>query len=185
MNLVEVAKISGVSRSTVSRVVNNDPNVSEMTRERVMEVIKKVNYHPHAAARGLATGRTHILGLVIPMGVSTFFNDPFFPILTQGVSSACNARDHSVMFWLAEPEYERRMIRQIVNGSLIDGVIISSMLMDDPIVQALIEGDMPFILVGRHPTNTKLNYVDVDNLNSAHDAVSHLLRLGRRREGDN
>jgi LacI family transcriptional regulator len=181
MNLEEIAKISGVSRSTVSRVVNDDANVSEVTRERVMKVIRQMNYHPNVAARGLAAGRTRILGLVIPMGVAALFSDPYFPILIQGVSSACNAHDHSVMLWLAEPEYERRTIRQIMHSGLIDGVILASQLNDDPVGQALIESDLPFILVGRYPANDNVNYVDVDNKSSARDAVAHLLRVGYKR----
>ena len=181
MNLEEIAKLSEVSRSTVSRVINNDPNVNESTRERVWAIVRQVNFHPNAAARGLAAGRTQVLGLVIPMGVSALFTDPYFPILIQGVSSACNANDQSVMLWLAEPEYERRTIRQIMHSSLIDGAIVASMLMDDPVVQALAEGDLPFILVGRHPTNPRVSYVDTDNLDGARKMVAHLLRLGRSR----
>jgi LacI family transcriptional regulator, galactose operon repressor len=181
MNLEEIAKLSGVSRSTVSRVINDDPNVSEATRGRVMDIVRRLNYHPNVAARGLAAGRTRILGLIIPMGVSALFTDPYFPILIQGVSSACNTHDHSVMLWLADPEYERRTIRQVMHGGLVDGVIVASMRLEDPIVQALIEGDLPFILVGRHPINDGVSYVDVDNHNSAREAVSHLLRLGHRR----
>jgi LacI family transcriptional regulator len=147
----------------------------------VMQVVKRVNYTPNAAARGLAAGRTHVLGLVIPMGVSTLFTDPYFPILIQGVSSACNAREYSVMLWLAEPEYERRQIRQIMYSGLVDGVIISSMLLRDSLVQALLEGDLPFMLVGRHPTDTRASYVDADNIGGAREAVTHLLRLGRTR----
>jgi len=176
MNLEEIAKLSGVSRSTVSRVVNNDPNVSEATRERVLEVIRRVNYHPNVAARGLAAGRTRVLGLVIPTGVSALFADPFFPLLIQGISSACTTHDHSVMLWLADPEYERRTIRQIMHNGLIDGVVVASMLMDDPVGQALIEGDIPFIMVGRHPTNERVNYVDVDNRNAARDAPQNHCR---------
>ncbi len=97
MNLEQIAKLSGVSRSTVSRVINNDPNVSRATRDKVMRVVHRVNYEPNAAARGLAAGRTHVLGLVIPVGVAALFGDPYFPILIQGVSSACNAREYSVM----------------------------------------------------------------------------------------
>jgi LacI family transcriptional regulator len=179
MNLEQIAKLSGVSRSTVSRVVNNDPNVSSVTRERVMQVVKRVNYTPNAAARGLAAGRTRVLGLVIPMGVAALFADPYFPILIQGVSSTCNSRDYSVMLWLAEPEYERRMIRQIMYSGLVDAVIVSSMLMNDSLVQALGDGDLPFMLVGRHPTDAHANYVDADNLGGARDAVTHLLRMGR------
>ncbi len=183
MNLEQIAELSGVSRSTVSRVINNDPNVSDQTREKVMQVVRRVNYVPNAAARGLAAGRTHVIGLVIPMGVSTLFTDPYFPLLIQGVSAACNAREYSVMLWLAEPEYERRQIRQIMYSGLIDGVIIASMLTNDSLVQALIDGDLPFMLVGRHPTDPRVNYVDADNVNGARDGVRHLLRLGRTRIG--
>ena len=181
MNLEEIAELTGVSRSTVSRVINNDPNVNESTRERVWAIVRQVNFHPNAAARGLAAGRTRVLGLVIPMGLAALFTDPYFPILIQGVSSACNANDQSVMLWLAEPEYERRTIRQIMHSGLIDGAIVASMLMDDPVVQALAEGDLPFILVGRHPTSSRVSYVDTDNLDGARKMVAHLLRLGRSR----
>src|SRR6185369_12040782 len=143
--LEEIARLSHKSRSTVSRVINNDPHVSDETREQVMEVVQRLNFHPNAAAR------SRVLGLVIPTGVSSLFTDPYFPLLVQGVSSACNAHDHSVMLWLAEPEYERRTIGKVMHGGLIDGVILASVLTNDPLLQALTEGDLPFVLVGRQP----------------------------------
>jgi len=183
VNLEEIAKLSGVSRSTVSRVINNHPRVNPKTRERVYEVIQRLDYHPSAAARRLAGGRTNILGLVIPMGVPRLFTDPFFPLLIQGVSQACSAHDHSVMLWVAEPEYERRTIRQVLQNKMIDGVIIASAILDDPLLEALMEGDLPFILVGRHPAAPQVSYVDVDNFNSSREVVTYLLRLGYQRIG--
>ena len=181
MKIEEIAKLSGVSRSTVSRVLNDDPNVKDSTRVRVMDVIERVNYRPNIVARRLASGRTNIIGLVIPATVTALFSDPYFPGLMQGVASACNARDFSVMLWLAEPEQERRTIGQIANNGLLDGVIVASSLMDDPLQQTLIETGIPFMLVGRHPANPNVSYVDVDNLNSAREATAYLFRLGRRR----
>ncbi len=183
MDLETIAKLGKVSRSTVSRVLNNHPNVSPATRERVLEIIHKMNFQPNVGARGLAKGYTRVLGLVIPMGVAALFTDPYFPSFIQGVSAACNVHDHSVMLWLAEPEYERRTIRQIMHSGLLDGVIVASNLLDDPVVQALLEGDLPFILNGRHPNDSRVNYVDIDNIASAREAVLHLLRLGRKRIG--
>jgi LacI family transcriptional regulator len=179
--LEEIAKISGVSRSTVSRVINNDERVNETTRQRVLEIIRQSDFHPNTAARRLAGGRTRILGLVIPRGVSAIFTDPYFPILIQSVSSACNAHNYSMMLWLAEYDHESRMIQQILNNGLIDGVIMASAIVDDPVLTALSGHQMPLVLIGRHPFRTDINYVDVDNLNSARQAVAHLLRLGRRR----
>src|SRR6478672_9982011 len=161
--LEEIAKQAGVSRSTVSRVINDHPSVDPGTRARVLSVADRLNYQPNIAARALAAGRTHILGLVIPMGVSALFTDPYFPLLIQGITSACNASNHSVMLWLAEPEHERRTIRQILQGGLIDGVILASALMDDPLLEALMKRGLPFVMVGRHPSDDPISYVDVDN----------------------
>jgi LacI family transcriptional regulator len=155
--------------------------VNGQTRERVLKVMKRLNFHPNVAARGLAAGRTHIIGLVIPQAVATLFTDPYFPILMQGVSSACNAHDWFVMLWLAEPEQERRMIGKILHSGLIDGVIVASALMDDAVLNAMLESQMPFVLVGRHPTDSRVNYVDVDNLNSTKEMVGYLMRMGYRR----
>ena len=75
--LEEIAKLASVSRSTVSRVVNESPNVKPETRERVLDVIKRLNFSPNTAARSLAGGHTGVIGLVIPMGVTRFFTEPF------------------------------------------------------------------------------------------------------------
>jgi LacI family transcriptional regulator len=179
--LEEIAKHAGVSRSTVSRVMNDHPSVDDETRARVLSVAERLNYQPNMAARSLAAGRTRILGLVIPMGVSALFTDPYFPLLIQGISSACSANDHSVMLWIAEPEYERRTIRQALQGGMIDGVILASALMDDPMLEALRKRGLPFMLVGRHPTDNHVSYVDVDNRSAARDMVSYLIRLGYER----
>ena len=181
--LEEIAKLAKVSRSTVSRVINDDPHVNPKTRKRVLAVIQRLNYHPNVAARGLAAGRTRILGLVIPMGVSALFADPYFPILIQGVSAACNAHDHSVMLWIAEAEYERRMIRQILHNGLVDGVIVASNRLNDPLVDALSTSHIPFVIIGRMPERANLNHVDVDNRRSARELVEYLLSQGRRRVG--
>jgi LacI family transcriptional regulator len=181
MNLVTIARLSGVSRSTVSRVINNSPNVRPEVRERVLKVLRETNFQPNVAARSLAAGSTHILGLVIPTGVSHLFIDPYFPLLIQGVSAACNAKDYTIMLWLDEPEYERRMIRQILHSGLIDGVVISSFQANDPLVAALLERKLPFVAVGRLPEYPGVWFIDVDNIGSARQAVEHLLRLGRRR----
>jgi LacI family transcriptional regulator, galactose operon repressor len=181
LTLNEVAKRAGVSRSTVSRVINNRPNVDPQTRTKVLAIAESLNYHPNLAARSLAAGQTHILGLVIPMAVAALFTDPYFPLLIQGIASACNAHEHSVMLWVAEPEYERSTVRQILRNGLIDGVIVASAVLDDPIIEALRQDTKPFVLVGRYPTDPNVSYVDVDNVNSAREMVAHLLRLGYRR----
>jgi LacI family transcriptional regulator len=179
LTLEDIARLSGVSRSTVSRVINGDVNVREATRTRVLDIIQSHNFQRNLAARGLAAGHTNTISLVIPAAVSTLFVDPYFPQLIQGVTTACNAHDYTVMLWLAEPEYERRMIRQILHNGLVDGVIVSSTLMNDPLVYSLHESKMPFIQIGRHPT-LDVNSIDVDNVQASREATLHLLRLGRK-----
>lgn len=180
ITLEEIAKLAGVSRSTVSRVVNGNDRVREETREKVQTVIDELNFQPNIAARSLAAGKTGIIGLVIPAGVSALFSDPYFPQLIQGISSACNIRDYSMMFWVDEPYYRLRTVRHLLYSGLLDGVIISSMLMDDPIIRSLYERHMPFVLIGRHP-ELDVNFLDINNKAAAYKATSFLIDCGYRR----
>ncbi len=180
LTLEEIAKLSNVSRATVSRVINGETNVREETRQRVLDVIESVNFQPNLAARSLAAGRTNVIGLVIPAGIAAIFSDPWFPQVVNGISTACNSKGYSVMLWLAEPEYEREMITRILHSGLLDGVIVSSMSIDDPIIKALYESKMPFVLIGRHPT-LDIVHVDVDNYSGGYDATKHLISLGHKK----
>ncbi len=180
LTLEDIAHLSGVSRSTASRVINGDVNVKEDTRRKVLEVINSYNFQPNLVARGLVTGRTNVIGVVIPVGVSVIFTDPYFSQFLQGVSAVCNSRNYSVMLWLAEPEYERSMISRILHNGLVDGVVVAKTLINDPIVESLAASKLPFILIGKHPT-VEVDYLDVDNEKAAYMATMHLVRLGYKR----
>ncbi len=180
LTLEDIARFSGFSRSTVSRVINGDDYVKEDTRQRILEVIQHHNFQPNLGARSLAGGRTGVLGLVIPAAVSTIFSDLYFPQFIRGVSAGCNTQNYSMMLWLVEPQYEQRTMREILHNGLLDGVIMSSMTMNDPILESLFDSKMPFITIGRHPTHD-INYLDVDNVKSTASAVRHLAQLGRKR----
>lgn len=177
ITLEEIAKLSNVSRSTVSRVINGDPNVKDETRQAVLEVIERLNFQPNLAARSLAAGRSNVIGLVIPAGIAAIFSDPWFPQVVNGISSACNINGYSVMLWLAEPEYERQMITKILHSGLLDGVIVSSMAIGDPLVVALSKSKMPFVLIGRQPY-LDVVHIDVDNVAGGYEATMHLINLG-------
>lgn len=179
--LEEIARLSGTSRSTVSRVLNNDPNVRESTRVRVLEVIEQQQYRPNLAARGLASGRTDVIGLVIPVGLSVVFTDPFYPLLMQGIADACRTLDRFVMLWLAEPEEERQTIEQVVGRGVVDGVIVVSAASEDPLVDTLVAMQKPFVMIGRPPVRTDISFVDVDNRDASRAITAHLLSLGARR----
>jgi len=184
VNLEEVARLAGVSRSTVSRVVNSDRRVSPAVRVRVQELIQQHDYHPNAAGRSLASKRTRILGLIIPRSATALFTDPYFPLLIQGAVEACNAADQNLMMLMDNSgEYVAadQLYSRVIRGRHLDGVIIASSVVDDPIVSRLKHGDFPFVLVGRHPHQHEISFVDVDNRSAAARAVTHLLEHGYRR----
>jgi len=175
----EIAKLAGVSRSTVSRVINHDPNVSEQTRRKVQAIIDELGYQPNPVARSLISGRTHVLGLVIPMTYSNMFTDPFFGLLAQGISSTCTANNYTLMLWLIEPDYEKRVNDNILNNRLIDGMILASNMIKDPLIEGLIARNVPLVQIGRN-NYPDISSVDADNIYGAMTAVRYLLSIGRK-----
>jgi LacI family transcriptional regulator len=176
----EIAKMAGVSRSTVSRVINDDPNVSENTRSKVQVIIDEMHYQPDPVARSLIGARTRVLGLVIPMAFSSVFTDPFFSLLAQGISSTCTANNYTLMLWIVEPDYEKRANNNILNNRMIDGMIVASNMINDPLIEGLIHRKMPLIVIGRF-NSPEVSSVDADNIHGAAMAVRHLVTVGRKK----
>ncbi len=183
LTLEQIAKIAGVSRSTVSRVVNEHVSVKPHVRQRVLEVIAETGYRPDPAARSLAGQRSGIIGLVIPRTIQFLFTDPYYPRLVQGIAQACNTNDAILSLFLFHTEdEEQKLLARLVFNRLVDGVIISAAPINDPFIQQLVENQVPFVMIGRPGSPTPpLSFVDVDNVAGAYSAVSHLLRLGYRR----
>lgn len=176
----EIAKIAGVSRSTVSRVINNDPNVSRRTRSKVQEIIDELGYQPDPVARSLIGGRSRVIGLAIPMAFSSLYSEPFFSILAQGISSTCTANNYTLMLWIIEPDYEKRTNNDIINNRIIDGIIVASSMIDDPLIESLITKKVPLVVIGRH-NNPNVSSVDADNIHGSIMAVRHLVEVGREK----
>lgn len=185
LTLEEIAHLAGVSRSTVSRVVNDDPRVSPAARERVEAVIQEHHYIPNAAARSLASRRTRIIGLLISPSVGVILSDPFFVDLIQGAVRAGNDSDYILTILMEtgdSAEAADRIYQRFIRSRHVDGVVILSSVVEDPIVDRLKDDQFPFVLIGRHPHHA-VNFVDIDNRAAARDAVKHLLGHGYRRIG--
>ena len=183
--LEDIAKLAGVSRSTVSRVVNEQPSVRDHVRERVLEVIKQTGYHPNAAARALASQRSWTLGLILPHSVSFLFSDPYYAQLTRGIAQACNQYDYTLaLFLVGTEEDEEKIYSRVSRTGLLDGVIVQSGHRGDQwIIGRFVDAHTPLVVVGRPFRSDNVSYIDVDNINASYNAVNHLIRLGRKRVG--
>ena len=182
LTLEDIARLAGVSRSTVSRVINNHPSVRGSVRTRVLEVIQNTGFHPNLAARALVSKRSWMLGLVVPRSVSSFFTDPYFPFLTQGIAQACNQHNFTLGFFLVSTkEDEDKIFPRVSRKGYLDGIIVQSGQIGEGLIDRLNNADIPLVIAGRPLQPNNLSYVDVDNVTAAAIAVNHLIGLGYAR----
>jgi DNA-binding LacI/PurR family transcriptional regulator len=178
----DVAKMAGVSRTTVSFVLNDVPGVkiSEETRQRVLEAARQLNYYPTAAARSLASGKTHRIGLILGEGQERLAADAFLPTFLQGVTASVHQRGYLLMLQLAEDVPSHEAYVRLIREQQVDGVILSGPRSDDPLLPQLAEERFPLILHGQLD-GFDFPCVDVENHAGAYQAVNHLVALGHRR----
>jgi len=181
LTLEDIGRMAGVSRSTVSRVINGDAQVGEDARQRVQDVVRRTGYTPNVAARSLVSSRTGVIGLVIPSRVNHLFEDPYFARVIQGVSAACNRAGKSLSLFVFQTEDEERdLYPRVVGSGFVDGVIITATHMGDPLLARMVDSEIPLAMVGR-PDIDGVSYVDVDNRDGARQAAAHLCGLGYQR----
>ena len=179
--LEEVAALAGVSRATVSRVVNGSPRVSAEARSLVQRAVAQLGYVPNRAARSLVTRRTDSIALVMSEPEDRVFSDPFFARIVRGVSAELAATEVQLVLVMARSPAQEERLERYVAGGHVDGVLLASLHGDDPLPRKLEEAGVPVVLVGRPATATRASYVDADNRGGAAVAVQHLLARGRRR----
>jgi len=177
--LENVALQAGVSRATVSRVVNGSPKVSPDVRRDVEAAIERLGYVPNRAARSLVTRRSGSFGLVITEPTSRLFSDPFFPRVLRGVSAELTARDLQLILLMPNSPADVRRTGDYLSAGHVDGVVLVSLHAEDPLPTRLSSAGIPLVLVGRPLPGIEASYVDVDNRQGAKTAVQHLIAVGR------
>lgn len=179
-----VAAAAGVSRATVSRVVNGSPKVSAQVAEAVNNAIVRLNYVPNRAARTLASRQAMAIALLVPEDIGRFYSDPYFASVIKGITGRLEDTDY-VLNLLVSSSDPRHKTRRYLGGGMVDGALVVSHHAGD---RDLIElSDIVPTVFGGDPT-TMLGlddryYVDVDNTSGAREAARHLIRIGRRRIG--
>jgi LacI family transcriptional regulator len=177
-----VAARAGVSRTTVSFVLNGRPDagIPEETRRRVELAATELGYHPHGAARALAGGSSHTIGLVFRQSPEQVSVDALLAETLWGIGSEARLGGYRVLVEPLSPDNGR--YSDLVQSQRVDGLIVSGPRIDDEELVALVADGFPIILQGSLPSLDAPS-VDVDNRACARTAVEHLLALGHRRIG--
>ncbi|MEV1009912.1 LacI family DNA-binding transcriptional regulator [Streptomyces sp. NPDC049881] len=176
VTLAEVARHAGVSASTVSYVLSGKRTISAGTRERVERSIRELGYHPNAGARALASSRSAIIALMMPLRT-----DMYVPVMTEiavAVATAAREHDHDVL--LLTGQEGPAAVRRVVGSGLADAMILMDVELDDARLPLVREAERPAVLIGLPSDTAGLTCVDLDFAATGRLCVDHLAELGHR-----
>lgn len=177
----DVAEQVGVSRTTVSLVLNNVQGIqiSPETRQRVIEAANELGYVPNAAAQALVSRRTKAIGLVLTRTQHHIATDAFLPRIISGLLTTAKKHNIRILIDWVETEHQESVYFELARAKRIDGMILSTPRLNDTALKSLENMDIPTVLMGS-VTGSKLPFVDVDNVKAADKATSYLIGLGHR-----
>lgn len=177
VTIFDIAKAAGVSVTTVSRILNNKPDVSAKTLAKVREVMAQLDYQPHASARRLASGRSDVIA-VLPHATAGELGSVTYEYIT-GIVDAAEAEGFSVILLPRSTSQEK--LRSLFSAGQFDGVALLQVQTNDWRVGALRQSGKPFVLVGRTEDTAGVSYIDVDLVRGAQEMVESVARDGHRR----
>ncbi|MFC5403497.1 LacI family DNA-binding transcriptional regulator [Cohnella soli] len=172
VSIFDVAKKSGLSVVTVSRVINNSTSVRKSNREKVLQAMRELDYHPNASARSLARGKTGIIGLTL-----TTLHDSFLDAVVKEVNDRLAGHGYFLALSISN-RYDDAFHRSLFQEDRVDGVILLSPLEEDEYVLELKKKRIPFIMVDNSQRNSSVTSVIVDNFKGGYEATKHLIELG-------
>ncbi len=180
----DVARLAGVSRTTVSLVLNRVPDarISAETRQRVLEAAARLNYRPHAAARHLVRGRSEVIAFVMRQTPDQIFADAFLPEVLRGLGEVLREANWHLLIFPLSPDQPPEETTLLLQERRVDGMILSGPRFEDREWLERWGQETPVVLLG-HLAGSSLPSVDVDNVQAAAMATRHLLQLGHQRIG--
>lgn len=178
-NIKDVARLAGVSTTTVSRVLANERYVKEDVRRTVQEAMEQLNYQPSRTARSLRARRSKIIGLII-----SDIQNPFFISLVRAVEDVASGQKYAVFLCNADEDSEKeKFYLDLMQGEQVAGVIVSPTLEKNDPCLALLQANIPFVVIDRTLADADVDSVTVNNTQGAYDLVSHLIEDGYTRIG--
>ncbi len=181
ITIADVAQHAQVSVSTVSRILNNKPDVSEATRTRVQQIIDELGFRPHTQAQRLAAGKSRTIAFVHP--IEYLFDKSNLADTDFILGSAAAAAEEGYMFNLVTIPVEQDSLVGLYRSAQVDGVILMEIHLEDWRVDLLRERNLPFTMVGHCADNDGLSFVDMDFENAVLAAVDYLVELGHQDVG--
>ncbi|MCA0756813.1 LacI family transcriptional regulator [Paenibacillus sp. N4] len=184
VTIKDIAKAAGVSPSTVSRVVSNHPRISKATSQKVKRFMEEMGYHPNVMAKSLVSKTTQTLAIMLPRPAEELFQDFFFGELLRGILTQSTRAGYDMLLTTAtSPNDETETVSRLVLGRRVDGVILLSSRVNDPLIDLLDKHKFPTVLIGRTEGHSNILSVDNDNEQAAYDATQHLILQGHERIG--
>jgi len=179
VSMQKIAELAGVSVSTVSRVINNNPRISEETRNLVLKVMKEFNYHPKSITSNLGARPTRTIGLIMTDKADDIFENPFFIKAMKGASYYAQQQGYHLMNTFCKTEKEElEAARNYVTSNWADGVVLFTVRQHDSVINFLKAKNYPFAVIGRPDSPEDVLWVDNDNFQAMYQLVSDLIDQG-------
>lgn len=171
----DVAKRAGVSKTSISFAFNNPSHLSKATVDKILRISKELGYAPHPIARSMNTGRTGVLGLLLPQDIPIILENPFFNQFMKGIGYVC---DKNALSFMLVPPVRGSMLKAI-DHAVADGFLVIGLETEDPVVKILKQRGIPFVMVDSDPVEN-IPCVLVNDYENSHNAALHIIEQGHK-----